>query len=264
MIGWPRFGPVGVAAAFALVAVGLALYAAQAPAPRTNETNDVSAVSAAPVAGEWLSLVTKFASSSTNRVPTLFTGTQPQTTAGALAQEIVALEQSVLSGALRQSEVNDALAEIVKKHITPVKANDVYTTASLNIAPVTLEDYAGALSKAMSGTELIEEYELTTFARALKIDDHDGTPELQRSAAIYRAVEKRLIAQSVPETLAPAHLGLIKSVAFMAQSIELMGNWTGDQGEALIFIDAFLRADTQVENALDALGSAMIKYGKAS
>jgi hypothetical protein len=259
----PRYTNVGVALICAVLLIGGSLYVTQllGPAEPDSGTSITAITNSESGTAGWMGLVSDISdpdSTGNGRVG------DATTVSDSIAQRIYELEQKIQNGELKQSEVNSVLETIAREHIIPLKPSDTYSMASLAIGVSSLEEYAGALSDAMATASLVEEYELATFARALRNKDFDGSPELDRAAALYRSIEKKLAKITIPEPLATSHLDLIKSVSFMARSTEHMAAWNGDGTEALIFIDAFLRSELQVEKALDALGGAMIKLGKTT
>ena len=265
---WPRLAPVGVALVGALCVIGLAVYAVQ-PSTSTVTVKDSTLVSVEeqPARGgaDWALLLAAIASTTTDVSPSEFRAPKELSTTEAIVQELAATQLLLSDGSMSSSDAERIIAELAKRNIKPVAPNDTYTAASLTVvSTVTLEDYAEHLRTAMESSAYVDEYELTVFARTLKLEDHDGTPALNRAAGLYRTVEHALVAMPVPPALTTAHLELVKSVAFLARSVELMAGWTGDHFDALVYIDAFVRAEVGVERALNSLGSAMLKFGKSS
>lgn len=262
MNGWPRLAPVVLAAVVSVGLVGWSLYSVSAEPitqvePRAEAVSEVQTLDAS-----WRTLLTNLTPTTTSAKE--FRAPKELSTTDAIAQELVATKILLSNGTLSNANLQTALIDLAKRNVRPIEPNDTYTRASLKIASTSLETYAGNLRDAMESSGYVTEYELTTFAKTLKAENTRGTPELARAASLYRSVEGQLVRMPVPEALASEHLQLVKSVAFMARSVELMGGWTGDHADALTYIDAFARAERQVQKSLNDLGTAMVRYGKTS
>jgi hypothetical protein len=187
-------------------------------------------------------------------------------TTDSISEELVAAYVTLRSeNKLGTPAVDAELNEIIRRNVKVIEPKDTYTLASLKTAPATtLEQYGDTIGTIIEKSTSIKEYELAVFAHALRIENHSGTPSLRASASIYRSIERDLVAAPVPTGMEDAHLQMVKSIAFLAQSVELMGDWSGDPIDALAYIDAFVRADRGTKVAFDTLFATVIKVGKKS
>jgi hypothetical protein len=187
-------------------------------------------------------------------------------TTPSIAQELVATYYKLKSqNKLNTPEADAALNSLITRNVKAVEPADTYTLTSVHSdQAVTLEAYAGAVGTSMEKSATVQEYELVTFARTVGHNNTSGTPELEAAARVYHSIESDLVAAHVPPALATQHLAVIKSIAYLAQATELLGGWSGDPIDALAYVDAFVRAEHQSQNAFNALFSAMITVGKKS
>lgn len=265
-----EWGILALASVGALFFIGLALYSTVGTSPRTTPDGLVSAETqesglSPEREADWRRALETIASTSAKgfadyRAPKELPKTQ------GVSQELIATYFALKSeNKLGTEEASDAIQDLITRNVATIEPRDSYTLGSLKTSSATsLDDYAGYLGDAMQKSSLVREYELVTFARTVGLEITTGTPELRVAANVYRSIERDLVALSVPTALGSAHLELVKSVAYLAHTTELMAGWTGDPIEGLAYVDAFVRAEKRTRTALNALFAAMIEFGKAS
>lgn len=260
-----EWGIILIACFVAIAIIGGALYLAQ---PKTTTAVAEGTLSAGPAdttaerEGDWRRALETIASTTAKKIGDYRAPKELPKTQG-VSQELVATYLSLKSeNKLGTKEAADSIQQLISRNVTSIEPKDTYTTQSLRTANVTLDDYAGSLGDAMQRSSMVKEYELITFARTIGLEITTGTPELRVASSIYRSIEKDLLAAPVPPALAPAHLELIKSVAYLAQTTELMAGWTGDPIDGLAYVDSFVKAEKRSRTALNALFAAMIEFGK--
>jgi hypothetical protein len=185
-------------------------------------------------------------------------------TTDALGEELIATFLTLQSeNKIGTEEAKQSYIEAMKRNVTVINPNDTYTLASIRTDPkMTTDQYAETFGVIIDRANSIREYELALFAGAVHVKDTNGTPALQSAARVYRTIERDLAGTSVPTGLADAHLRLLKSTAFLAQSVELMGDWSGDPIDAMSYTDAFVRAERQNKVAFDNLFATIVKLNK--
>lgn len=260
-----EWGIILIACVVAIGIIAGAVYVAQPTKAVVVPEGAISAGSAdtdAQREGDWRNALEAIASTTVKKIGDYRAPKELPKTQG-VSQELVATYLSLKSeNKLGTKEAADSIQDLITRNISTIDPKDTYTTASLRAANVTLDDYAGSLGDAMQKSSMVKEYELITFARTVGLEITTGTPELRTASSIYRSIEKELLAAPVPAALAPQHLELIKSVAYLAQTTELMSGWTGDPIDGLAYVDAFVKAEKRSRTALNALFAAMIEFGK--
>jgi hypothetical protein len=262
-----EWGIILIACAVALLIIGGALYLAQPSKTVMVSDGTLSAGPADTTAeheGDWRRALETIASTTAGKFSDYRAPKELLKTQG-VSQELVATYFALKSeNKLGTKEAGDSIQQLITRNIASIEPRDAYTTTSLRIGNVSLDDYAGSLGDAMQKSSMVREYELVTFARTVGLEVTTGTPELRVAASIYNTIERSLLAAPVPAALAPAHLELIKSVAYLAQITELMAGWTGDPIDGLAYVDGFVKAEKRSRTALNSLFAAMIEFGKKS
>ncbi len=264
-----NWGIVVFACVFAAVLIGAAVTSGYIHKSASSTADITAAQGAIPdssvKAAEWRSALEAIASTAATttsfanyRAPKELPKIQ------AMSQELITTYfQLKKDGKLGTPAENAALSDIIKRNAPVIKPTDTYTLGSLRTnSGTTLDEYAGTIGVVIKKAGVIREYELATFGRTVGRNTTTGTPELRADAGIYRDIESDLVNAPVPLSIAGAHLTLLKSVAFLAQSTELMANWSGDPLEGIAYIDAFVRADHDTQTAVNALFNAIIQAGK--
>ena len=158
------------------------------------------------------------------------------------------------NGSFTAQEVNQASAAVAKADVQPAAVVPNISLADLNVkdgAPVST--YLQLLSVIMSQSSQVQEYEVSVFSRSVTNDVTTGTPTLADDAALYRRIAAALLIMEVPKSLATEHLDLVKSVGALGNAVADMASWKGDPVEALVYIDAFNKAESYVQNSVDTL-----------
>lgn len=184
-------------------------------------------------------------------------------TSESISRELVAAYAALKSG--ESTNTDAAITDIVTRNVVVLAPTDTYTLATVATSKsVTLEEYARVVGNALERSAQVREYELSVFARTISKSSTAGTPALAASAALYRSIEHELARTLVPPPLADEHLTVLKGIAFLAYSTELMAEWSGDPVDALSYVDGFIKAERELKSAFNALFSAMIELGKTT
>lgn len=259
-----EWGVIAFACIAALLIIGATLYFTT-KSTASSTTPVLTAESGRTVEGregEWRVALETIASTTAKKFSDYRAPKELPVTQG-ISQELVATYFALKSeNKLGTQEAADSIQNLITRNVAVIEPKDTYTPASLRVTTVTLDDYAGSLGDAMQKSSKVREYELVTFARTVGLEIKTGTPELRAAAATYRLIEKDLLTAPVPQALAPTHLELLKSVAYLAQTTELMAGWTGDPIDGLAYVDGFVKAEKRTRTALNALFAAMIEFGK--
>ncbi len=258
-----NWGIIAVSGVFAVIAIGVALTSvigkddiqgivAPAPAPTVSE-------------GDWkgalLAIVpAQNSTSSPYRAPKELSPTQ------AFGREMFAgYIEAKSDGKLTAAEQDKLIQGILERNVKPVSPSANYTLGSLRTSDTaSIEQYTVTLLTTLRESEKVQEYEITTFSRTVGQNNFNGTPELQAAGSLYKEIENSLAKMQVPTTLAAEHLELLRGVSFLAESTRLMGTWSGDPILALAYLDAFNRAERQVQVATSNLFFKISKSGKSS
>lgn len=243
-----------VASSFAVLVIGIAAVAASyqpTPAAVAPLTAEQGTTPQAPASDDWRAAVSSLAPQSEGpdgeyRAPKELGATD------AIFRELMASYfESTTDGNLTVEERDAAVAEVLQRNIQAVVAPTMYTLADVSVDPSgSIQTYAGQFTEALARSTQIKEYELTSFARTVGQGNARGTVSLQDAAAIYKGIEKELASMSVPGAVAQEHLAVLKSITQIAYVTSLLGSWSGEPTQALSFIDAFVRAERDVQLTL--------------
>lgn len=252
-------------AAIAIIVAAAALAYYKPTLPKTDQVTAEQGVPDAAKTADWRSALEAIATANIDANGEYRAPKELGTTASVSRELFVTYLQLKKDGKLGTKAEDDALKDIITRNVPVITPSDTYTLGSLKVSQsATLDTYADALGDAMQKATSVREYELATFARTVGRKNYKGTPELAAAAGIYRSVEKDLLAAPVPESIAGPHLVLVQSVAFLAKTTELMGGWSGDPIEALGYVDAFVKAERNVQVSLNSLFTAIAAAGAKS
>jgi hypothetical protein len=180
-----------------------------------------------------------------------YVGVSPTDT---LAAGLADQYQTLTDSATSDDEKKAILDAIVAKAVPKQEFASVLTLANLNISNAASADtYAMLLALILSQSSTVREYEMATFLRAVRDMNHDGSPELQEDATIYRQIRDALVAMAVPTAVAREHLAVVNDVGALAQVVAQMGEWNGDPTVGIVYVNAFERAQSAVVQSLSAL-----------
>ena len=237
----------------ALLFVGVAAVSAQST--QTDKTASVVAVEApAEDSGEWREALTALSPQTVTETGE-YRAPRELPASEAISRELLTSYLTLKSdGKLTQAEQQAAIQQIIGRNITPVTAPERYSMNTIVVSETTtLEVYAGAVTRILSRSAEIKEYELTSFARAVGEGTSAGVPNLARAATTYRGMETALATLPVPPTVASEHLAVLESIASIAYVTDLMARWNGDPLVALSFVDAFAASERDVQLSLNGL-----------
>lgn len=262
-----EWGIIVLACVVAALIIGTTLYVTVRSEPNIN-TGTLAAEPASETnteerIGDWRRALEAIASSTVRKIGDYRAPKELPKTQG-VSQELVATYLALKSeNKLGTEEASNSIQDLITRNIAKIEPKDTYTISSLKTSSsVTLDSYAGSLGDAMQKSSSVREYELVTFARAVGLEITSGMPELRVASSIYRSIERDLLSASVPPAIASQHLELLKSVAYLAYTTELMAGWTGDPIDGLAYIDGFVNAERRVRTALNTLFASMIEFGK--
>lgn len=166
-------------------------------------------------------------------------------------------------GKLTAAEQQQLIEDILARNVEPVKPPVAYTLNSIKTsATLPYDQYTSDLVLTLRKSEEVQEYELTTFSRTFGKKNYNGTPELKAAASNYKSIEESLAGMTVPTAVGPEHVALLQAVSFLAESVRLMGNWSGDPILALAYVDAFNRSERAVTVATSNLFLKISKTAK--
>jgi hypothetical protein len=254
-----NWGIIVVASAFVLVLIGGAVYAAyQSSHPSTvTTTSTVSDTTA----GDWQGALALIAT--TTNANGEYIAPKELSPTEALSRELFVKYAQLKQSGASTAEQSKAIDSIVAQNAVVVKPTTVYTLGSIHTSTtLKVTDYDIAVTSILRRSTAIKEYELTTFSKTIGAVDTNGTPTLIQASTVYRSIEADLAKMSVPKTLANEHLALLQSVSSLADTTKLMGTWSGDPVTALVYIDAFTRADHATQVAVAAVYSKMVTLAK--
>ena len=264
-----QWGIIVSACVAAALIIGATLYFTVSSEPEKNTgalaAEAVSGSDAEDRLGDWRRALEAIASTTASKIGDYRAPKELPKTQG-VSQELVATYLALKSeNKLGTEEASDSIQDLITRNIAKIEPKDTYTVSSLKTSSsVTLDSYAGSLGDAMQKSSAVREYELVTFARAVGLEITSGMPELKVAAGIYRSIERDLLNAPVPTAIAQQHLELLKAVAYLAHTTELMSAWSGDPLDGLAYIDGFVNAERRVRTALNSLFAAMVEFGKQS
>jgi hypothetical protein len=173
----------------------------------------------------------------------------------AMARELLASYLSYKQdGVLTASEKQAAVDAIIARNIKTIVPSKLYTDTDLT--PSQTNDiiaYSGTLTEILARSTEIKEYELRTFSKSIGANDINGSPTLEKAATVYAGIEQSLQKLPVPNTVRTEHLALLNRTAELQHATELMATWTGDPTQALAYMDAFVKAERDVQLTMSAL-----------
>jgi hypothetical protein len=157
------------------------------------------------------------------------------------------------SGQYTPSETQTAVQNIITRH-APTLTPPTYEAGALRTDPENdIVVYAGELTRILTQSTKIKEYELKTFARSIGELNTKGSPTLTNASTIYRTIETELAGMRVPSAVVNEHLAVLNSGAALGYTTSLMAGWNGDPIFALAYIDQFVEAERDVQLSISAL-----------
>ncbi len=139
------------------------------------------------------------------------------------------------------STVNDPAYTIddIKTTIEPTEANVI--------------DYRNTLDKAMDPVIQIDEYELSTYARAVEQESKEEYAKLINASNAYKAVSVNLLIVPTPTDITSKHLELINIFTSFADTLENMGTSADDPIGSYVYMRDFLEKEEQIDDIFDSL-----------
>lgn len=173
----------------------------------------------------------------------------------ALARELFANYANIRSGGgISQSELDSELGDILSRRLLEQAEAKTYTLTALKIeGDVSVVAYEGSLATILNGANAVREYELNVFARAVGNTNTIELLKLKTAALVYEDIVKKLVVLEVPTDIANEHLAVINDVSALAAATTALGDWGGDPLDALVLVNNFSSAETNVEESLGRL-----------
>lgn len=252
-------GTIVVAGVIALGAITTAYFAAQAE-PKQKQVATIVVETQKPLPPQdvnnndipdWQEVLSAGAGTSSNAA---YVAPATLPTTEALARELFAGYASAKQdGALDMDQVNAAIEEAVTRGTNIASAPKAYTLAMLQVhADVPVTAYESALMLALKDADQVIEYELATFARAVKGSATD-LARLKAAANVYTAIAEKLATLQVPTALATDHLVAVNSLSLLSSATRDLSRWTGDPLDALVLVNNFVAADDAFATNLTTL-----------
>ncbi len=259
-----QWGMVAVAGVFVLLIIAGAVSTVYFKtdigtiAPVAFENSQTSTAS-----GDWMSILSEIATTTLDAEGN-YIAPQELPPTERVSREVLAAYLSLKAdGTLSEAEKNEAISEIIARNITPINIRSPYLASSLKISDTAdIGVYAGALTRSLSRSAMVKEYELTTFSKTIGQKNYAGTPALASAAEIYKGIEKDLQAMTVPRVVSQEHLALLNAVASLSNATKLLSTWSGDPLMGLSYADAFVQADNETASALTALYDKLGEIGE--
>ncbi len=259
-----QWGMVAVVGVFVLLIIAGALSTSYFKtdigtiAPVAFEKSQTSTAS-----GDWMSVLSEIATTTLDAEGNYLAPPELPPTERISREVLAAYLTLKADGSMSDTEKNEAISEIIARNITPINTRSPYLSSSLKISDTAdVGDYAGALTRLLSRSTLVKEYELTTFSRTIGQKNYSGTPALASAAEVYKGIEKDLQTMTVPRVVSQEHLALLNAVTALANATKLLSTWSGDPLMGLTYADAFVQADNETASALTALYEKLGEIGK--
>jgi len=128
---------------------------------------------------------------------------------------------------------------------------DLKISKDTSIANV--ETYKKAFQNALTPITAIDEYELTTYGRAVETHDPAEFSKLIDAASIYETIGTTLLATTVPKDASTAHLGLINAFFSFATTLRTMGTATEDPMRLFVATRDYIETEDAIKNAYSQL-----------
>lgn len=150
-------------------------------------------------------------------------------------------------GTVTQDAFNSTLSE--EKY----SAEDIKVVVDANKANVV--NYRDASDKAMNPVIQIEEYELSTYARAIENEDEAETEfaKLRSAANAYRTSAANLLVVPTPKDIVGTHLELANAFYAFGDTLEDMGTVTDDPMLSYVHMRDFLEKEKKINDVFDSL-----------
>ncbi len=177
----------------------------------------------------------------------------PITQADALSQDIIG---TYVQAKTRGSYNPDAFAFVIAEATEDqfgVERKGTLTVQDLRRDAVSLEVYRGAFAQALSPISEIEEYELTTYGRAIETGATEDFITLANASVIYKEVANNLLAVTVPYGAAEAHVSVINSFLVFADILSTMSQGAEDPIVNMVAARDFFEGEDGIKDAYNQL-----------
>ncbi len=125
--------------------------------------------------------------------------------------------------------------------------NDLRTTTDTSTGRVNA--YKRAFQNAIIPITAIPEYELTTYGRAIETNNPNEFEKLGDAAEIYESIADALLAVTVPEDAARAHLSIVNSFSTFAKVLRTMERVPEDPILSFVATRDFLEGEDAIKAA---------------
>lgn len=125
-----------------------------------------------------------------------------------------------------------------------------------------VRNYRKASDKAIAPVIEIQEYELTTYARAIETKSEEEFAKLTTAADAYRMSATNLLVVPVPQDALEMHLRLVNAFDSFADTLESMGKGIGDPILSHVQMKDFLDKEKRINDVFDSMRIYFsLKYG---
>jgi len=127
------------------------------------------------------------------------------------------------------------------------RIDEILTTSDTsNVRTLQYEkDFQDAIESILS----LNEYELTTYGRAVQTNSAEDFAKLMDAALVYKNIADTLLAVTVPEDAARPHLDVINSFATFAEILTIMGSNPDDPMLTFVTARDFIEAEDSIKTA---------------
>lgn len=140
-----------------------------------------------------------------------------------------------------------ANTQFAQRHEAEYTLDDIITTPDTTSAAV--EAYKQGFQDAILPVTTIGEYELTTYGRAIEQGDASEFEKLTNAANVYHSIAENLLAMTVPEDAAQAHLDLVNGFNTFANILLTMNVTPEDPILAFVATRNFIEGEDGIKTA---------------
>jgi len=161
-------------------------------------------------------------------------------------------------GALDRNQIENSIEDIVGRRLGDASRAPQFTLADIKTEnDVTVDAYAGSVSRALKEADTVREYELSVFARAVEKNRDIELEKLKATVSVYTSIQRALLALEVPPDIVNEHLAFVNSVASLAHEVERLSTWSGDPFDALVLVGDYSDAENEMVARLNDLFTFM-------
>ncbi len=171
-----------------------------------------------------------------------------------------------LSDTYNKDSFSQVIGNVTKDVFNSTKREDPYSTNDIKaITKATKSNvvkYRAASDKAMASVMQIQEYELSTYARAIENDDEKEYAKLTSAANAYKVAVANLLVVPVPSDILKEHVELLNALDSFADTLTDMGAKTGDAILSHVHTRNFIDKEERLNDVFKSLYIYFsMKYG---